>query len=475
MAKTTKTREVNVLSLDKPVALTLTGSPANQIAFRVVRGDGGDTKVVRSRIRKVQNSYRDGFLCIKFPEGASREDVEATAAEYGIKDYEIAETETGLQLRRSDYKEAENPIEICLSKGRKAVIERSSEAETQPRELSGLKLIAIDFDRQIFRSDEDIQKFLSEIDIDFASVQVENTDTHSTVKRSDAPEGETVGKMQVAEGVTFHIVRAEENDIPEMYYTVVNEAAYGSWGWGQLDFAAMLLDIEFSNLAEEAIRILSRVVNEILFYSYLPLAVRKELVFRAAAQFALYVGSLLDGLPPGVVMVERSANNSQSKEIQDMSTKTDSTKKEDEVKRSDDAVKASEQTNEVGAQSDESKKDYITRADAEEMISSAVTAAIAAFREETANVQRSDDPGAEGQKKEEANKEEVPDLASSLQAIQRSVEQLNETVSNVDKRVQAVENGVIVRSDDGDDKQEKKVQRSDPFAGIFSRRGKADE
>jgi len=450
MSKDSKTKDVKVAKMITPQALTLTKKPANQVAFRVVRADDGSkTSVPVVRVRRRRSISDSAFLSLSFSDTVTVEEATEVAESYGLTGYEVTETDKGVVVRRSDYTEPENgTFDVNIGSGRVVTIARNAPAETIPD--SNLKLVAIEFDKEIYRTDEEVVAFLDEKSIDFIATANENTDTHCIVKRFEVTEGDTVGKVEIAEGVVAHVVRADDEDVPAAIYSVVSEAAYGNWGWGQLDFAAMLLDRDFCKLAEEANSILYRVTEDILFYSGLPIAARKELLYRAASQYALYVGNLLDGLPPGVVLVTRSILETKEKDM---------TKKqaEEKVEREDTGDTTATETPEVVAEVKEEKQDFISRADAQQMITEAVAAALAAVApkaEVKEEVQRSDD--------------KTDKTEGTLQEILRSVKDTADKVSGVSDRVAAIESSTIVRSDSLDsDRSEGKP--SDPFSGVFAK------
>jgi len=445
MAK--KSKEVSVASAVAPVSLTLTRTPANQVAFRVVRGDNGEeVSVPVKRVRRQRADSRSAFLSVTFPAGTSREDAEAEAKNFGLDGYDITETDSGeLVLRRSDTAEADAPtIRVSLGNGRFVTMLRTDTGEAT-RPDSGLKLISISLDKEVFRSDDQVQEYLSQKAIDIAEWGAENTDTHYVFTRSSEGSVGSAGKIELEDGVTVTVTRSEENDVPASIASVVSEAAYGSWGWGQLDFAAALADVEFCNLTESAIYKFRDVVDNIMFYSYLPLAARKELIYRASAQFALYMGNLLDGLPAGVVLVQRSSN----------------TKKESEMT---DKTQQDQQSTETAANSN-TNTEQLTRADVQEMITLAVTAALAAGKNDAPaqkaedTVTRNDDAADAAQKA----------TLSALETLTRSVEELTKSVSGVQTKVTDMAATTVVRSDSPDVSTSGESKKRDVFAGVLGR------
>ena len=452
MAK--KSKNVELATMVDPVALTLVEKPANQVAFRVVRGENGEeVSVPVKRVRRQRAESRSAFLHIEFPAGTTREEVEAEAKDFGLDGHSITETESGgFILRRTDSPQTDAPtISVNLGNGRTLTMLRTDGAgEQKTSKEDGLKLISISLDKEVFRSDEDVKSYLEQKAIDIADWGNENTDTHYVFTRSSEGSVGSAGKIELEDGVVVEVVRAEITDVPSSIAEVVSEAAYGSWGWGQLDFAAALMDVEFCNLTEKAIYKFRDVVENIMFYSRLPLAARKELIYRAASQFALYVGNLLDGLPAGVVLVNRSSN---PKKESDMASKPNT--QEIETPATPGTDTAPEATN--------SNTETLTRADVQAMISEAVAAALAAKAPEapaTEQVARSDEKAPEADPQDKT--------LEALQVLTRSVEALTQSVSSVNERVGGLESTTVVRSDKGDAPTTTETSKRDVFAGVLS-------
>lgn len=442
---TKKSKEVAVASMVDPIALTLVGKPANQVAFRVVRGENGEeVSVPVKRVRRQRAESRSAFLSISFPEGTTREAVEAEAKAFGLDGYDITEAESGgMVLRRKDAEATDSPtIEVNLGNGRTLTMLRTdSLGQSKAGAEDGLKLISIQLDKHVFRTDDEVKAYLDQKAIDIAGWGNENTDTHYVFTRSSEGSVGRAGKIEIEDGVVVAVTRAEQNDVPASIAVVVSEAAYGSWGWGQLDFAAALLDVEFCNLTESAVWKFRDVVENIMFYSQLSLAARKELIYRAAAQFALYLGNLLDGLPAGVVLVNRSSNQKKESDMPNPAQETESN-----VEQTTAAVKPA-------------TPEYLTRADAQAMIADAVSAALAVAKA----------PEAPEASVERSDTQPQDKTLEALQILTRSVEALTTSVSAVNDRVGGLESTTIVRSDSADTPTTTETKKRDVFAGMLSR------
>ncbi len=462
-AKEQVTKDVNVAKLDTPAFLTLTGKPANEVAFKIVRSaEGGPPKVVRTR-----KTRSDALLCIDLPDGATAEDAEALAADFGLTGYSVTETDGKISIRRNDMPEKVESMAVKIGNGRVAHIIKPHAAGDKAK----IGLVSIEFAKDYFETTEEVKEWFVRNDIDFDESRVQNGDLAICVACAEAPADAEKRQMTVEGGVSFVVVRADESNLPEQYVQVVNETAYGSWGWGQLDFAARLADVEFCRMADEAIYTLRDLVERIIFWSDLPLATRKELVVRATTQFSEFVSALMDALPQKVVIVNRS-NLEKEKSMGQKQEQKD-------VARQDDAATQTANGNKEGgataAASDAGAP--ITRGDVEKMIGDAVAGlgskieGLAArlpapATPEGDGVKRSDEQGAS---KTDPMVEAMNSIAKSVEAVSASAKSTGEVVAALAKRLDVVESQTTVRSDAGDAKQDA-TKRKDIFAGAFGNR-----
>lgn len=455
------TKQVEVSKLVEPKFLTLTGRPANQVAFKVVRDDqGGETTMTEKapaatpeRRRRIRSSQRSSLLFIEFPEGATDEDVVKVAEEFGLEDYEITCTSDGRKcLKRNDLTAIpDNAVTVMIGEGRKAgVLRAETSAVTIQDPMPYIDIVAIEFAKEKFDSEGAAIDFLKRYDIDFLEKGVENTDKLIRVLRSEVAEDAEVRRVEVETGVVAVVTRAaqEVTLVSSPFTEVVCEECYGQWGWGQLDFNAIMADIEFCEAADEATYRLRNLVERILFYSQLPVSARKELINRAAGQFATYIGTLLDGLPAKVVLVNRS-NLEKLKEQESMTAKTEEKPQ----------AAAPAQTAEAGATGEQP----ITRAELSQMIAEGVTAALAAAKTAEAEpAQRSDEPGDTSNTQGE---DAAAKVLASVEAVAQTVTGLATSMQAVAQRLDSIEGATTVRSDGKDSAVAKP---KDPFAGVFS-------
>lgn len=475
------TKEVEVSKLVSPSFLTLTKAPANQVSFKVVRDDKGETPMSANKTevapihrRRIRSTQRSSLLFIEFPADATDEDVQAVADEYGLDGYEITVTASGNKcLKRNDIDEIpDNAVTVTTEDGKRLGVARadSSIAVPTPGSLPFINVVAIEFSKDKFADESATDAYLRRYDIDFLEKGAENTDKLIRVTRSEVDSDTEVRRVEVETGVVAVVTRAAvvDTSLPDTAFTqVVCEECYGNWGWGQLDFNASLADVLFCSAAEEAMHQLGRVIDRVLFYSELPVAARKDLVGRATTQFSEYIGALLDGLPAKVILVNRS-NLDSTKESKVMTKKlTDAS-----------AKSVGDTTN--GAQDNATKEttEQLTRADIAEMIAEGISTALKAKADEAKaeggegeSTQRNDE--VKGEEGDKADVSSVDSVASSVkelaELVTRSVKDITGSLDAMAKRVESVEGHTVLRSDDTDaGSSESKTK--DVFAGVFGRR-----
>lgn len=472
----TVTKDVEVSRIVEPRFLTLTKMPAGQVAFKVVRDDKGEepnmagkaaVPTPETRHRRIRSTQRSSLLYIEFPEGTTAEDVESAIEDYGLEGYDIVQEGDKFCLRRSDLSETpSDALTVLIGSGRKAGIVRAdaTAAYAVQDPMPHVAVIAIDFKKDSFPNEDAVLQYLQRYDIDFLEKGVENADTLFHVLRSEVSADTEVRRVEIEPGVVALVTRAAVADLVNAtpFIEVVSETAYGQWGWGQLDFSARMADIEFCEAAEEATCCLRRVVEDVLFYSQLPVAVRKELVTRATTQFSAYIGSLLDALPAKVILINRS--NLEKMKEHSMPTKIE---KPNEAAGDTTAARTDDDAAKTAAAAEQAAKDAalpVTRAEAKAMIGEAVAAAVAALT--PAKVEPTQRTDSAAPAPAEVENGESKTLKAVEEVVTRSMAGIAGTVQAVADRLTALEGATTMRSDSGDGATE--PPKKDPFVGIFS-------
>ena len=463
-------KDVALSRMQDPKFLTLTGSPANQVAFKIIRSDQQEatpmaqtdtpTTVRKHRVRSTQQ--RSSLLFLEFPAETEDSAIEACATEYGIEGYSIETTDAGKKrLCRADSKDIA-AVTIGIGNGVVAGVKRADlPATTDP--LPGITVVEIDFNKEVFKDSDAVHAFLQRHDIDFLEEGgVKATDKAYTIVRSATEEGADVRTVAVAEGVTARIVRSEDWDIAGdgSIIAFVSEQAYGSYGWGMLDFSAMLADVDLCNATDDATYYFRRTIDNIMFNSGLPIAARKELVARAASQFSAYIGSLLDGLPNQVILVNRSA----------LESKKEAPVSKPEVKPTETPAATGDET-------------PVTRGELKELIRSVLAetgSAATATTPATGDAAPEVDATPSSTETDVQRSDAAPELTATLAALTDQIKRSSEVgqatadaLKAMTERVEQMENSTIVRNDSSDNGTVDTTKRKDPFVGVLSGRSKS--
>ncbi len=438
------TKSVNLTKIVQPSYLTLTKSPANEAGFRVVRRDlTGDSVVsTESGKRKVTRTKRSALLYVSFPAEATDESIAALAAEYGITDFVVVEEDGVRYLKRADLPSVpDDALVVSVPGGHRIGVLRSTQDVV---ETSGIAVVGYGFPDDKFTQAQR-EDYLSKMGATPVTTLSENGVTR--VYCTDKCPEDT--RTMIVDGVSLMVTRAEVASIPVPLYEVVSETAYGNWGWGQLDFNAMMADVEFSNATDDAIYRLRKVMDQILLYSELPLSIRKELVNRACNQFAGYIGALIDGLPTQVVIAARSSVEN---------------RKENEM--SGTKPQAGVAAVAAAAPADAPATDApITRADVQEIVATAIAAALAK-RTDEAPAPAVDPAPTEPVEKdvESVVRSALAPLQEALATLATSMTGVAQGVETLGTRVAGIEGATVVRSDGVDSAS---TAPKDPFVGLF--------
>ncbi len=305
--------EGNLIKIKKPEHITLVGLPAVQTGFKIQRSAKGETPMsTATLIRRTRRSDTPNpVLRLTFPEGADEAFVTGAMKEFGLHNYTVTEDAGVFTAMRADLKSISESDTMQIKLNDEGLMATVARADAPQTEKSAIAITSIEFDVTKFTSEE-IQRWVDEKGVDGTIHQPQNSDKSCVVRRSEVPDGEEVRNLVLEDGVTAVIIRSDVMNVPAGFVAVVNEAAYGSWGWGQLDFAAAMADKAFSSAMEDSIYRIKEVMLNIVLYSALPLDVRKELANRALGQFGDYIGTILDSLPRQLLAsVVRSAANTQ--------------------------------------------------------------------------------------------------------------------------------------------------------------------
>lgn len=441
-------KEIGVARIVKPKFLSLVGLPANQVAFKVIRDDTGATEMTALHIpRKRSTTRSDLLICVEFGPDATDAQIAEFLAEWGITEFEVETAADKKKVKCADAGEAQT-MQITLRGNKVTVLQPISKRSDSKDYLAAASFT---FNKESFPEVADVSEWLRGKQVDFSVESVQITDESYVVVRGEPiPAGEDTRIMEIEHGVQLTVRKSTTQDLPAAIAFSVNEAAFGSWGWGQLDFVATMADVEFCEASHEAIELLEDILSRILYYSDLPLDVRKSLVFNATSQYANFIATLIDALPTKVV---RSSRSTPTKELP-VTTAT-----QDPVIPAVTPIAVTPDTA-TPAPAEVTTPATLTRADVAQMITDAVGAAVAALLPKPAVRAEAVAPVAVVTPAP-APFTEMETLRETL----RSVQALGESVKLVAERVQSLEGSTTVRSDGGDAASKTK----DVFLGMFGK------
>lgn len=444
----------NLVSVGTPAFISLVGKPANQRPFKVIRDDKttADTtpRAVRTARRgtpatmKAARRSEDGILALTFPSGCTKEDAESSLLTFGLTGYTITETAGIFTASRGepDLQLIAKSASIKLtSDGIMAVMDENVYTEPVLTPKPSVSLVRFEFDASKYDADK-VSAWLKKNSVDNTQDDTQNSgDAIISVKRKDVAEGVEVRRMELEVGVVAVVVQSEALDVPDDFAVGVVECCYGQWGWGQLDFSASMADRAFCDQLDTAESRIRSVLNSILFYSELPLELRKTLVSTALTQYGDFINNAIDALPRQVLLLATRSDSDTSQEIQ---MTTEAQKKADEaaaVKRADeDAAAKLAATNAAQAEIDAKP---VTRGELTSLVTDAVTAAMAATGTVATPVVRSD-----------VATPATPAAVSATEAVSISradlLSVMAEAIKPLGDRLEKIESTSTVRSDQGD-------------------------
>lgn len=434
MIQTEVTGEGNLVRVKDPKFLSLVGKPANKMAFKVVRSDTeGETPMKTPVVRRQRRNEPSPIMRVQFPLTHTDEQVTSQMQAFGLVGYVVEKTDSAILATRADLKSISPETTVAVKLTADGVIATVSRGEQEtPNPKSHLAITSLTFDSSQFDSAQ-VSDWLRVNGVEAGDISSVEGQGDFSVTRAEVPEGEESRTVQLQPGVRATIIRSDMPDMPASIATAVNEAAYGNWGWGHLDFAASMADSEFTEAMEDASYRLRSILTNILLYSALPLAERKTLMENALDQFKAFATGILDTLPRQVlVAVVRSASTSQEKP---------------EMTQKDNSGAATTAAPTQTAQTADDKP--VTRAEISAIATETVTAVLAAM-----GIKRADEGKQEGGEGKAPTEVVVEPAAPAVVGITREdvTSAVQAAVTPLVERLQKVEGTTAVRSDLGDSK-----------------------
>jgi hypothetical protein len=333
------TVEGNQVTIDKPAFITLVKKPANQRSFGILRSE--EDNVSKPNTKRVGRTRRSAapsadLVRLSLPATLDEAAVTATLANYGLSTFEVSRADEAGEwvAQNPDAIDCTDLVSMALTDGVTAFVKRNEDLATTSAK-NQLTVTSFEFDAEILPDAAAVAEWCTRNSVDFDEKALNNPSGMFVLQRAEAGEGEEVRRMELEEGVVVNVIRSCDCNIPDGFIAVINEYAYGGWGWGQLDFNASLADTEVGDKLWQGLYILEDLYRNILFWSELPIDVKKELVTRAGAQFSTYVNGLLDTLPRELLLSVATTQRS-AKEKNEMTTTATKPASQD-TKRTEDA------------------------------------------------------------------------------------------------------------------------------------------
>lgn len=426
---------------EHPKRITLTGQPANRSAFKIVRAE--DTSIQNIPAKSITP-----VQLVVFPKGYSSEAIVALRNSMELDDEEVFRTEMidkdGEQFNtviRSGvaYEDAVKYTKFEMQDGVQvySVID-SKVMQRSDKSITNIALSGMVFDSG--KSVDEVEIWLSERSINYdIEKSYSDNEGHHVVIRSEIPEGAEIKSVKIEDGITALIHRAENMDMPAAVSTSVNEASYGSWGWGILDFNQYIANDSFREGFYEAQEALDEVIRNIMLHSELPIDERTTLMQNAIDAYRAFLTGLLQQLPKGAVL-QRSEDVKMLGKNKDIEKVDGST--ENVTERNEETVNAEIQN-------------PVTMEEVKVAIQEAVTSATTSMM---ANIKGLLDGQVEtlAARSEKATTDRLVPVLNSIEEIKRSVDEVN--------------GSVVVRSDSQPLNSGKNVTKApvvDVFSGVF--------
>jgi hypothetical protein len=321
--------EGNQVTIDNPQFITLVKKPANQRSFSILRAqeEEGNVSKPTGKTRRVARTTRrtegnQDLVSLTLPGDLDEAGAKEALAVYGLSAFTVARSEDDTTWVASNPSaiNCTDTTSVRLGEGIVASVRRT-EANAPTEGKGQLTAASLEFSAEQFPDATAVSEWCQRNSVDFDEKALNNPSGNLVLQRAEVAEGEETRLMELEEGVTVTVIRSCDCNIPDGFVAVINEYAYSGWGWGQLDFNAALADDQVGDALYDGLYILEDLLRNILFWSPLPVDVRKELTTRACTQFASYANGLLDTLPRQL-LISVSTTTQRSAKENDMSNTT---------------------------------------------------------------------------------------------------------------------------------------------------------
>ncbi len=490
----TETKDVKLMSLKEPRFLSVVKKPANRISFRVVRSEDGEERkefeaLEKRREQKIKIKRNEKLISISFPGTLQDDELETLRSHYGLTEESYTKEDVdGMHVFVRNGDKPASTAMVNMPDGAVAEIEVPITVRSADEGDRYLSVLALRFDKNEYPMQDTVENTLRGYEIDFNSDDISEDTEYFTLTRHDITDDEMI-EVNLKEGFTAVVARAAKDDVPASISLGVNSSAYGSYGWGQLNFASAYADIEYSKVLDESLWVLHNVLENILFWSDMSLGDRKVLVKASLDSYGEFVSNLMDALPvqPDTqrsenVQLEDNMPNTAQKETGSESIDKDKTEQEttastDEgVTRTEETTEATQETTETVTEDTSGNSEFITRTEFQEGLVNIKNDIIEALKPDTEATAEE-----ETEETTETRSEKVSDTVTEtesdtdpLVAIAGAITKMGDTMDNLAKRMEQVEKTakatVIVRTEDDDGTEQRSEEDKNVFSGMFSKR-----
>ena len=434
--------EGNQVTIDNPQFITLVKKPANQRSFSILRAQEEEGKVSKPAAtnRRVARTTRrtegnQDLVSLTLPGTLDEAGAKEALAAYGLSTFTVARAsaeEDWLATNPSAIN-CTDVSKVQLGEGIVASVRRT-EANAPTEGKGQLTVASMEFSVDKFADAAAVSEWCQRNSVDFDEKALNNPSGNLVLQRAEIAEGEETRLMELEEGVTVTVIRSCDCNIPDGFVAVINEYAYSGWGWGQLDFNAALADDQVGDALYDGLYILEDLLRNILFWSSLPVDVRKELTTRACTQFAAYANGLLDTLPRQLLISVATTTQRSAKENAMTTAAKNPATTQEPIKR-EEAPAATDAPAMVAVGSPE--------------FNTAVAGAVAAELKRREDEKATSD-AAEVQRTEDEKKTNEANEAAALARRTELKEIVGEATAPLLKEIEELKSTTVLRSTDGD-------------------------
>lgn len=460
-----KRRKVNFTDISDPRGITLTKSPANLSAFKVIRSNDAQ--------------QRSDLRAIVLPEGSDKAFGDKVVEAYGLSgDYSLREDGGTTYLAVNGFSTDEVVVPAPMGFGLTALIASEALSQAAPRhpvarsdkeQDSKNEIIAksgdsaagkhpelsqITFASAQFPTAKEVDAWLSTNDIDTAGAKVTSSKDGTVVAFCSAKDSHTV---ELESGVTAAVFPKAGGQLPASIYRSVLKQTYGYPAmWDSLDFAVLAANPGYIESSETALLTLTSVLENILLHSELSVEDKTRAVSTAVSSYESYTVNMLNSLPEPSFSLERHLPTSSTET--DMSDNT-ATQDEKALDTQEAVTRSAEEATVESEAPAKQEEDTITvsRGELKDLIRDCLI---------SVKMDTKSDAEAPEQTEEDAKRSDPLEVISAaMQKLAETNEALAQRVASVEKNLE--EDSVTVARSAEDDTEQQPQEPTSIFRGVF--------